>query len=121
MGSLRVTLSAVAVLGAVSAVPAAHAADGGVSVGPSTAAPGDDVALRVSGCPGRTATAVSKAFVADARLTVGEDGALRGESRVRSTLKDGNYDVRVGCGDTTRTGSVTVERRAALGRRATSW
>ncbi|MFC9956800.1 hypothetical protein ACFVIB_05510 [Streptomyces nigra] len=113
MGSLRVTLSAVAVLGAVSAVPAAHAADGGVSVGPSTAAPGDDVALRVSGCPGRTATAVSKAFVADARLTVSEDGALRGESRVRSTLKDGRYDVRVGCGDTTRTGSVTVARRAA--------
>ncbi|KUL79492.1 MULTISPECIES: hypothetical protein [unclassified Streptomyces] len=113
MGSLRVTLSALAALGAVSAVPAAHAADGGVSVGPSTAAPGDDVALRVSGCPGRTATATSPAFVADAALTVGEDGALGGESRVRSTAKDGGYDVRVRCGDTTRTGSVTVARRAA--------
>ncbi|MEU6541796.1 hypothetical protein [Streptomyces sp. NPDC046859] len=111
MGSLRVTLSAVAALGAVSAVPAAHAADGGVSVGPSPAVPGDDVALRVSGCPGRTATAVSPAFVADARLTVTEDGALGGESRVRSTLKDGSYDVRVRCGETTRAGSVTVARR----------
>ncbi|MCL8012783.1 hypothetical protein [Streptomyces sp. AS02] len=112
MGSLRVTLCAVAALGAVAAIPAAHAADGaadgGVSVSPSSPHPGSDVALRVSGCPGKTATAVSTAFVADARLTVGDSGALVGESRVRSTLRAGTYDVKVTCGQAAAKGDVTV-------------
>lgn len=108
MGSLRVTLCAIAALGAVAVLPAAHAAGGGVSVSPSSPHPGSDVALRVSGCPERTATAVSAAFVADARLTVGDDGTLVGESRVRSTLKAGTYEVKVACKDASAKGAVTV-------------
>lgn len=117
MGSLRVTLCAIAALGAVAVIPTAHAADGaavgGVSVSPSSPHPGSDIALRVSGCPQRTATAVSAAFVADARLTVGADGTLVGESRVRSTLKTGTYDVKVACGDTPGEGAITVVRQTA--------
>ncbi|MFE5921042.1 hypothetical protein [Streptomyces sp. NPDC056468] len=108
MGSLRVTLCAMAALGAVAVTPAAYAADGGVSVSPSSPRPGGDIALQVSGCPERAAEAVSEAFVADARLTVGADGTLTGESRIRSTLKAGTYDVTVACGELSRTGAVTV-------------
>ncbi|MFH0518857.1 hypothetical protein ACHBTE_17010 [Streptomyces sp. M41] len=113
MGSLRVTLCAIAALGAVAVSPAAHATDGGVSVSPSSPRAGSDIALRVSGCPGRTARAVSTAFVADARLTAGTDGTLGGESRVRSTLEAGTYDVKVACGERTRTGTVSVGEREA--------
>ncbi|MDO0914674.1 hypothetical protein QQM39_28740 [Streptomyces sp. DT2A-34] len=113
MGSLRVSLCAVAALGAVAAVPAAYAADGGVSVSPSSPRPGGDIALRMSGCAQKTATAASTAFVADARLTAGADGTLVGDSRIRSTLTAGTYDVKVACGDTSRTGAVTVVRQGA--------
>ncbi|MET9829864.1 hypothetical protein ABZ078_11200, partial [Streptomyces sp. NPDC006385] len=112
MGSLRVTLCAIAALGAVAVSPAAHATDGGVSVSPSSPRAGGDIALRVSGCPRQTAMAVSAAFVADARLTTGGDGsALVGESRIRSTLRAGTYDVKVACGDASRTGALTVARQ----------
>ncbi|MFE9019099.1 hypothetical protein ACFYNL_11080 [Streptomyces sp. NPDC007808] len=111
MGSLRVTLCAIAALGAVAVSPAAHATDGGVSVSPSSPHAGSDVALLVSGCPRQSATAASPAFVADARLTAGTDGtALVGESRIRSTLREGTYDVKVACGDASRTGALTVTR-----------
>lgn len=111
MGSLRVTLCAITALGAVAVGPTAHATDGGVSVSPSAPRAGGDIALRVSGCPERTATAVSAAFVAGARLTAGADGtSLVGESRIRSTLTAGTYDVKVACGDASRTGAVTVAR-----------
>ncbi|MEU1253950.1 hypothetical protein ACWHLZ_14730 [Streptomyces chartreusis] len=113
MGSLRVALCTIAALGAVAVTPAAHATDGGVSLSPSSPQPGGDITLRVSGCAQRTATAVSKAFVADARLTVAGDGELVGESRVRSTARAGSYGVQVACGDTSRTGAVTVAAKAA--------
>ncbi|MFI7414549.1 hypothetical protein ACIBU0_38500 [Streptomyces sp. NPDC049627] len=117
MGSLRVTLCAIAALGTVAVTPsaahAADAADGGVSVSPSSAHPGSDITLRVSGCPEKTARAVSPAFVSDARLTVGADGALVGESRVRSTLRAGTYDVKVTCGEAAGAGAVTVVRQGA--------
>ncbi|WP_217213972.1 hypothetical protein [Streptomyces sp. AC550_RSS872] len=113
MGSLRVTLCAIAALGTVAVTPAAYAADGGVAVSPSSPRPGGDIALLVSGCREKTALAVSTAFVADARLTVGTDGTLVGQSRIRSTLTAGTYDVRVACGDTARTGAVTVARKGA--------
>ncbi|MFE0252462.1 hypothetical protein [Streptomyces sp. NPDC059010] len=113
MGSLRVTLCAIAALGAVAVSPAAHAADGGVSIGPSSPSPGGDITLRVRGCPQQTATAVSPAFVADARLTVGPDGTLVGESRIRSTAAAGSYDVRVACGEADRTGALTVVAKGA--------
>ncbi|MGW5131454.1 hypothetical protein [Streptomyces sp. NPDC004135] len=127
MGSLRVTVCA-GVLAAAALTPttyAAYAADTGdagekratggtgktasVAVTPATAAPGTDITLRVTGCAQRTAVAASPAFVADARLTVADAvRELAGESRVRSTLTPGTYPVRVGCGDTERTGTLTV-------------
>jgi len=108
MGSLRLTLCA-GLLGVAFLTPAAHAADGGgVAVTPSSPAPGTDVALRVSGCASsRTGTAVSAAFVAEVRLA-GADGTLVGETRVRTELKAGSYDVRISCGDVSRSGALTV-------------
>ncbi|OPG01272.1 hypothetical protein B1R27_37755 [Streptomyces sp. GKU 895] len=108
MGSLRLTLCA-GLLGAVFLTPAAHAADGGgVAVTPSSPAPGTDVSLRVSGCASsRTGTAVSAAFVAEVRLA-GADGTLVGETRVRTELKAGSYDVKISCGDVSRSGALTV-------------
>ncbi|MFI8169395.1 hypothetical protein ACIPM2_02405 [Streptomyces sp. NPDC086081] len=132
MGSLRVTVCT-GVLAAAALSPTAYAADtgdagekgtagraGSVSVSPATAAPGTDVTLRVTGCPHRTAVAVSPAFVTDARLTVADAvRELTGESRVRSTLAPGTYSVRVPCGDTERTGTFTVRKGTADGRPAT--
>ncbi|MEG8277674.1 hypothetical protein [Streptomyces sp. AHA2] len=108
MGSLKVTVCT-GVLAAVLLSPAAHAADGGgVTVTPAAPAPGSDVTLRVTDCARRTAVAVSAAFVGPARLAVAGDRTLTGDSRVRSTLEPGAYPVRIGCGRTTRTGTLTV-------------
>jgi hypothetical protein len=101
MGSLRITLCAGAVVAAALtpaayAAPMAYAGDAGVSVTPSTPAPGGDISLRATGCKGRTGTATSPAFVSDARLT-GKDGALAGETRVLSSLTPGTYDIKVTC------------------------
>ncbi|MFJ6082931.1 hypothetical protein ACIQI8_16160 [Streptomyces sp. NPDC092369] len=108
MGSAKVTLGAAAVLVAV-LTPTAYAQDGGggIAIRPASPAPGADVAVRVDGCGQKTATAVSAAFVADAKLT-GADGTLVGETRVRSALSAGSYDVQVTCGDTERKGRFTV-------------
>ncbi|MER6124529.1 hypothetical protein ABT173_18120 [Streptomyces sp. NPDC001795] len=95
MGSLRLTLCAGAVVAALA--PTAYAADAqGVFLTPASPAPGSDVRLSVRGCPGTTGTAVSDAFVADARL-VGKDGMLTGDTRVRTALQPGRYSVTVGC------------------------
>ncbi|MFF2124789.1 hypothetical protein ACFVW1_05215 [Streptomyces olivochromogenes] len=104
----RLTLCAGAVL-AAAFTPAAYAADGGVSVSPASPAPGSDVQLRALGCTGTTGTAVSTAFVADARLT-GQGGVLVGDTRVRSSATPGSYEVKVSCdGRQDRvTGTVTV-------------
>ncbi|MDX3756372.1 hypothetical protein PV684_13150 [Streptomyces sp. AK02-04a] len=91
----RLTLCAGAVL-AAAFTPAAYAADGGVSVSPVSPAPGSDVQLRALGCTGTTGTAVSTAFVADARLT-GQGGVLVGDTRVRSSATPGAYEVKVSC------------------------
>lgn len=107
MGSLRLTLCT-AVLAVAAFTPLAQAADGGsVSVTPSSPAPGADLTLRVTGCAGRTATAASAAFVADARLT-GAGGSLAGETRVRSTIRPGSYDVKITCADFEVKGRITV-------------
>ena len=115
MGSLKVTLCAGAALAAALApvAPAAYATDGaGVSVSPSSPAPGGDVELRVPDCTERTAVAVSAAFVSEARLTVAaEDGVLVGTGTVRSGMEAGVYAVRVTCGGDAREGTVNVERR----------
>ncbi|MGW0614194.1 hypothetical protein [Streptomyces sp. NPDC002788] len=108
MGSLRVTVCT-SVLAVVALTPVAHAADGGgVTVTPATPAPGSDVTLRLTDCAERTAVAASKAFVADARLTVIDGRELAGDSRVRSTLEPGTYAVQVTCGSGERTGTFTV-------------
>ncbi|MFJ4718962.1 hypothetical protein [Streptomyces luteogriseus] len=111
MGSLRVTVctSVLAVVALAPAAYAAYAADAGhVSVTPAAPAPGSDITLRVTGCAQRTAVAASAAFVADARLTVTGARELTGESRVRSTAEAGSYVVRVTCGATRQTGTLTV-------------
>ncbi|MBQ0912016.1 hypothetical protein [Streptomyces sp. RM99] len=124
MGSLKVTLRAGVVAAAVlapiapitslaPAAYAAHAADGtGVSVSPSSPAPGGDVRLRVADCTEKTAVAVSAAFVSDVKLSLsGSDGVLVGAGTVRSTTEVGAYAVRVTCGDRAREGTVTVAGR----------
>ncbi|MER5749710.1 hypothetical protein [Streptomyces sp. NPDC002088] len=119
MGSWKVTLCASVAAGVATLAPAAYggyAADpaggGSVSVTPSSPAPGADVALRVSGCVGTTATATSSAFVSDARLA-GADGTLAGETRIRSTVEPGSYDVRITCADVQVKGTVTVSGGSA--------
>lgn len=112
MGSLRLTLCG-AVLSVAALTPVAHAADGGsVSVTPSTPAPGADLTLRVRGCAGKTATAASAAFVADARLT-GSGGSLAGETRVRSSIEPGPYDVKITCADFEVKGRITVAAKGS--------
>ncbi|MFG2883877.1 hypothetical protein ACGFYV_16510 [Streptomyces sp. NPDC048297] len=118
MGSLRLTLCT-GILAVVALTPAAHAAhaadggtnEGGVTMTPASPAPGTDVSLRVRGCSGSQGTAVSDAFVSDARLT-GSQGALGGDTRVRSSLEPGAYDVRVSCGGSSFTERITVVNRA---------
>lgn len=100
MGSWKLTLCA-GVLAAAALTPTAYATvprsdAAGVFLTPASPAPGSDVRLRAQGCAGGTGTAVSTAFVADARLT-GAGGVLTGDTRVRSSLAPGTYDVTVGC------------------------
>lgn len=108
MGSLKVTLCTGAAMVLATLTPAAYAADGGgVSVTPASPAPGADVALKISGCTGTTGSAASAAFVADAKL-VGAAGTLAGETRVRSSLEPGSYDVKITCGSLTVKGAIKV-------------
>ncbi|MFF2994876.1 hypothetical protein ACFVTC_09900 [Streptomyces sp. NPDC057950] len=128
MGSRKLTLCTGAVVAAVltptaclaAPAPAAYATAprsdaAGVSVTPAVPAPGSDIRLRAQGCTGSTGTAASAAFVSDARLT-GSDGVLTGETRVRTSLSPGTYDVTVGCeggqGRRQVAGSVTVTGQA---------
>lgn len=107
MGSLRVTLCTAVLALTTLTVPAAHAADPGVSIRPQSPAPGGEVSLKLTGCPARTGTAASPAFVSEARLT-GTEGTLTGETRVRSGARPGSYDVTITCGDFRGKGSITV-------------
>lgn len=112
MSSLKVTLCAGVAAAAAVLLPTAHAlaADGGgaggVSVTPETPTPGSEVVLKVTGCGGKTATAASAAFVTDARL-VGT-GTLVGETRIRSSITAGTYDVRITCVDFQVKGRITI-------------
>ncbi|MEU5363086.1 hypothetical protein ABZ354_06225 [Streptomyces sp. NPDC005925] len=122
MGSLKVTfctglLAAAALTPAASPAYAASPAlvspalanddASGLTVTPRSPEPGSDVRLRVADCAERTAIVVSTVFVADVRLTASE-GGLTGESRIRSTVGAGTYDVRVACGGSGRIGTITV-------------
>ncbi|MFD3502799.1 hypothetical protein ACFWWT_07575 [Streptomyces sp. NPDC058676] len=108
MGSASLTLCS-GLMVAAALTPTAYATDGGtgIVVTPSSPAPGTDIALRVSDCTARTATAVSVAFVADLELT-GTDGTLVGETRVRASVRAGSYEVKVTCGDSDRKAALTV-------------
>lgn len=123
MGSLRLTLCTGAVVAAAltGSASSAHAADsGGVSVVPASPVPGSDIQVRAKGCGGRSGTATSKAFVANAQLTqlTGKDlGTLAGETRVRSSLGAGTYDVRITCDgrEGKLKGTITVGGRRPAG------
>ncbi|OIJ88075.1 hypothetical protein [Streptomyces colonosanans] len=112
MGSLRLTLCAVALI-AVVLGRATHTADAhDVSLTPASPAPGSSVRLTVRGCPGTTGTAVSDAFVTDARL-VGKNGTLTGDTVVRAMLTPGRYDIKVGCDGREVKGVLTVDGSTA--------
>ncbi|MGW2725458.1 hypothetical protein [Streptomyces sp. NPDC001492] len=109
MGSLRLTLCT-GVLAACALTPpvyAAAASGAGISVSPSSPAPGADVALRVTGCSAKAGSAASGAFVADVRLA-GADGTLTGDTRVRASTAPGSYEVKVTCAGSVTTGRITV-------------
>jgi hypothetical protein len=110
MGTFKVTLCAATAVVAVALTPAAYAADGGgISVNPASPVPGAEVALRMTGCAERTASAFSAAFVTDVKLAVtGSEGVLVGESRIRSSLRVGSYDITVTCGDARHTVALPV-------------
>jgi hypothetical protein len=107
MGSLPLTLCT-GILAVAGFAPAAHAADGGsVSVTPAAPAPGADVTVQTGGCTGGQGTATSGAFVTDALLTGGQ-GSLAGETRVRTSVTPGTYDVKVTCSGRVLRGRITV-------------
>ncbi|RPF33780.1 hypothetical protein [Streptomyces sp. TLI_185] len=109
MGSLRLTLCT-GVLAVCALTPPVYAADtsgAGISVSPSSPAPGTDVALRVTGCSAKTASAASRAFVADVRLAAA-DGTFTGNTRVRASAEPGSYDVKVTCAGSVTTAKITV-------------
>ncbi|MEV6615278.1 hypothetical protein AB0N31_15740 [Streptomyces sp. NPDC051051] len=112
MGSLKVTLCAGVAVVAATLTPTAYATNpaGGVSVTPSTPAPGAEVALEVTGCSGKKATAESEAFVSDAHLvgTGGPGGSLSGETRIRTSLALGSYRVTIVCADFEVKGAIKV-------------
>ncbi|MFF7470453.1 hypothetical protein [Streptomyces sp. NPDC008092] len=114
MGSIPLTLCTGLLVCAAGLAPAAALAadDRGVTVTPASPPAGSMVALRVSGCSGTTGTAVSTAFVSDARLG-GTGGDLTGQAQVRSTAGAGTYTVQVSCGGSAVTGSVTVVRESS--------
>ncbi|MDX3070005.1 hypothetical protein PV518_49180, partial [Streptomyces sp. ND04-05B] len=103
MGSSRVALCAGTLFAAALAVsvsPALAADPGRVSAVPASPPPGSDIRVRAAGCAGESATAASEAFVADALLTRPGDGSLgtlTGDTRVRSSLRPGTYELRVTC------------------------
>ncbi|MEU8650369.1 hypothetical protein [Streptomyces sp. NPDC048737] len=121
MGPLKVTLCAGVAVVAATLTPTAYATNpaGGVSVTPSTPAPGAEVALEVTGCSGRKATAESEAFVSDAHLVGpgGQGGSLSGETRIRTSLAPGSYRVTVVCADFEVKGAIKV---VAAGARPTA-
>ncbi|MEW2130267.1 hypothetical protein [Streptomyces sp. NPDC005435] len=83
-----------------------------MTVSPAAPAPGSDVSLRVRGCSGSQGSAVSSAFVSAAQL-IGSGGALTGDTRVRTALRAGAYDVTVTCAGYSFTSRINVADRAA--------
>jgi hypothetical protein len=107
-------IAAAAVLAAVpvAAATPAYAHDQGkvhATVTPSSAAPGAQVEVSVSGCDGTTGSAGSGAFNGEAKLT-GRDGekyTLNGTATVKNDIA-GTYDITVICDGHPHQGAGTV-------------
>ncbi|MEV5505273.1 hypothetical protein [Streptomyces orinoci] len=101
MLSVRSALCGALTLLAFGAVPA-HALDepyirvGAVDFYPVASRPGSEVKIRVSGCMGERATAVSEALVARAPLARDAIGHVA-DATVRSDVRPGSYPVRIDC------------------------
>ncbi|QES52350.1 hypothetical protein DEJ50_11845 [Streptomyces venezuelae] len=93
------------------AAPAEEGQRGTVWATPSTAEPGAQIELRVTGCKGTTGLAKSPVFVADADLS-GRDGRgnpLYGEAMVSTHARPGWHTVRAFCdGGEKATGSLQI-------------
>ncbi|MFD7444650.1 hypothetical protein [Streptomyces sp. NPDC059909] len=121
--ALRVVGAATGALMLAPAAGLAYAEEGGqakATVTPTSARPGGEVELHVTGCRGTTGTARSSAFVTDAELSsgVGPQSFLFGETTVRSGLGAGTYDISVTCNGSplTRVGTLTVAQQGAQSR-----
>lgn len=107
---MRSSLIAVRVAGVVVALtastavtaPAALANEwdrGGVSADPNPAEPGAHVKIRVRGCDGDRAIALSPVFVSEAHLTSGRDErrTLYGETVISPHARPGWHEIKVKC------------------------
>lgn len=101
--ALRVAGVAVALTAAtIVTAPAALANEwdrGGVSADPNPAEPGAQVKIRVRGCDGDRAIALSPVFVSEAHLTSGRDErrSLYGETMISSHARTGWHEIKVKC------------------------
>ncbi|MFH8472906.1 hypothetical protein [Streptomyces sp. NPDC018000] len=127
MRSTPLTFCAVAVVAATLVpVPAALADSGSgsdrtgsgsrttLSVTPTSAAPGSEVALRLDACKGKEAKGTSDVFASEARFSPAADGGLYAKARISSDAAAGDHDIRIVCTDdkgTTASGTVTVTDR----------
>ncbi|MFG2496751.1 hypothetical protein ACGFSB_00795 [Streptomyces sp. NPDC048441] len=118
MRTCSTTLRGIAAAAAIAALPVAaatpaYAHDEGkvhATVSPSSAAPGAQVEVSVTGCDGTTGSAGSGAFTGDAKLT-GRDGdkfSLNGSATVRNGIS-GTFDVTVICDGHPHQGAGTVQ------------
>ncbi|MER6105257.1 hypothetical protein ABT115_23840 [Streptomyces sp. NPDC001832] len=124
MRSIPITFCAAAVV-AATLVPASAAladSDSGsdrtgsdsrstLSVTPTSAAPGGEVALRLDACGGKEAKGNSDVFASEARFSPASDGGLYAKARISSDASPGDYDIQIVCTDdkgTKASGTVTV-------------
>jgi hypothetical protein len=127
MRSIPITFCAVAVVAATLVPASAALADSGsgsgktgsdsrttLSVTPPSAAPGDEVALRLDACEGKEAKGNSDVFASEARFSPASDGGIHAKARISSDASPGKYDIQIVCMDdkgTKVSGTVTVTDR----------
>ncbi|MFB7916601.1 hypothetical protein [Streptomyces sp. NPDC056061] len=90
---------------------------GSLSVTPSSAAPGGEIALGLDGCEGEEATGSSDALASEARFAPAADGGgLVAHARIGPDASPGDHEIRIVCSDDTAagiSGTVTVVDRDA--------